>query len=143
MASAKQILLASLLGGVSGGTNQYLTEKKNQQEYALKRLEAGKPPSDIQSLKYIEPGFDDLPTNDKRQRYLDAKTAASGTTVRVGPSGDISKTPPPSTTPPSTTDRILSAHEREVRAEHPDWNQSRVTVEAGKRMKAKAQNTGW
>lgn len=91
MGSAKNVILSSLLGAVSGGANKYLDENKNQREYALKRLEILKPPSEIESLKYVEPGFDNLSEEDRRKRLLQYKSAGAGLDVDVTSSGDVSK----------------------------------------------------
>ena len=112
MGRTKEILLASLLGGVGGGTNQYLTEGNRQREYALKKLEALKPPSEIESLRYVEPGFDSLPERDKRQRLVDYKTAGAGVKVTINDGGGTNKAP--LTGPqPTTTQEFKNASKRE------------------------------
>lgn len=116
MASAKEVFLASLLGGIQGATSGYTGEQKNQRDYALKKLEIQKPPSDIESLKYVEPGFDDLDETAKRERLHQFKAASAGVDVSITPSGDVNKRPI-SGPQPTTTQEYKTAKNRVTTAE--------------------------
>ncbi len=94
MPSKKEIILASILGGVGSGANEYLTEGNKQREYALKKLEVEKPPSEIESLKYVYPNWDKdtsdaakMSPAEQQKALLGYRSAGSGFDYEMPKSG--------------------------------------------------------